>query len=356
MFNKPFRFILIVILALFLFACLLPVWITKLSWISLGVDHPNEIGDTIGGILGPVVGFIGVVVTFLAFWMQYKANEKQFKKFDDQDNDTKIERFEYKFYELLKIHRENVSEFEIVRNDGKENLKGRRVFVEMFNELEYTYSIIKAIADKLNSTEVNKNDTYSDKDVFDLAYLIFYNGFNDWAILDTEPNSLAEFHLLDARLNPLIIECLKFLADIRKRQSIQLKGNPQINNVEYPLPNVNYKMFSGHNSRLGHYFRNLFQIVAFIVKSDPVIENKYSYIKTIRAQLSNHEQLLLFYNSLSIFGQPWLENNYLDEWGMIKNMPLGLARFYLSPKDIFREKNSRDEFVFEVDEIAARNR
>ncbi len=79
MFKQPFSIILILILALFAAISFLPIVVTKLSWISLNVNKPNEIGDTIGGILGPIVGFLGVVVTFLAFWMQYKANEKQFK-------------------------------------------------------------------------------------------------------------------------------------------------------------------------------------------------------------------------------------------------------------------------------------
>ena len=358
MFKQPFSIILILILALFAAISFLPIVVTKLSWISLNVNKPNEIGDTIGGILGPIVGFLGVVVTFLAFWMQYKANEKQFKKFDEQDEDTKVERFENKFYELLKIHRDNVNEFEIVRNDDKENLKGRRIFVEMFNELEYTYLIVKTISIKLNEDSEPTAYKFSDDDSFNVSYLLFFNGFSDWSILDSEPASLSEFRLLDIKLNPLLINALKFLAHVRTKQAKQLLSQPEIQLTDklmmFPLPKVTFTLFGGHNSRLGHYYRNLFQIVTFVVNSNIKENDKYSYVKIIRAQLSNHEQLLLYYNSLSPYGQPWLDNHYFNDWRMIKNIPIDMAHFYKTPRELFEKKNKYGKYIFEVDEIASR--
>ena len=38
---------------------------------------PNEIGDAFGGLANPVIGFMGVCLTFLAFYIQYKSNERQ---------------------------------------------------------------------------------------------------------------------------------------------------------------------------------------------------------------------------------------------------------------------------------------
>lgn len=42
---------------------------------------PNEIGDSIGGILNPIIGITGSILTFLAFYIQYKANKEQKKYF-----------------------------------------------------------------------------------------------------------------------------------------------------------------------------------------------------------------------------------------------------------------------------------
>ncbi|MCR4348057.1 MAG: putative phage abortive infection protein [Sulfuricaulis sp.] len=51
---------------------------------------------------------------------------------------------------------------------------------------------------------------------------------------------------------------------------------------------------------LGHYFRNLYQIVKYI--NDSTVQNKKFYTNIIRAQLSSAELFLLFFNSLSEFG------------------------------------------------------
>jgi uncharacterized membrane protein len=92
---------------------------------SLGWNYGTTtggVGDTIGGITGPIVGFIGAILTFLAFWVQVQANKVQTKQFDKQDDDTRVDRFENKFYELLQLHKDNVDEISI---DGYEQRKNR---------------------------------------------------------------------------------------------------------------------------------------------------------------------------------------------------------------------------------------
>ncbi|MDI9366694.1 MAG: putative phage abortive infection protein [Flavobacterium sp.] len=88
--------------------------------------------------------------------------------------------------------------------------------------------------------------------------------------------------------------------------------------------NFNYKPFSGHLSRLGHYFRHLFLIVTSIVYNDVVTEYKEQmrYLKILRAQLSNHEQIFLFYNWLSDYGGEWenFDNMFFTEYCMVHNL------------------------------------
>jgi hypothetical protein len=58
-----------------------------------------------------------------------------------------------------------------------------------------------------------------------------------------------------------------------------------------------YGSFIHHEqSSLGHYFRNLYHIFKFIDESG--VKNKQWYASIVRAQLSNHELCLLFYNAL----------------------------------------------------------
>lgn len=55
-----------------------------------------------------------------------------------------------------------------------------------------------------------------------------------------------------------------------------------------------------HQSDLGHYYRNLYHTIKLVKRAD--IQNKFDYIGLVRAQLSQHEQLMLFYNGLSTKG------------------------------------------------------
>jgi len=52
---------------------------------------------------------------------------------------------------------------------------------------------------------------------------------------------------------------------------------------------------------LGHYFRNLYQIVKYVHNTE--LKNKRFYTNIIRAQLSSDELFLLFFNALSSFGR-----------------------------------------------------
>ena len=57
-----------------------------------------------------------------------------------------------------------------------------------------------------------------------------------------------------------------------------------------------------HNTTLGHYFRNLYHIVSYVDRSALDIKSKRRLIKFLRAQLSNPELELLFYNGVSMYG------------------------------------------------------
>ena len=63
-----FLFIAIVI-------CSLP-WVLTREWF-LDFSDTGEIGDTIGGIMGPFIAIAAAGLTFIAFWVQYKANIQQ---------------------------------------------------------------------------------------------------------------------------------------------------------------------------------------------------------------------------------------------------------------------------------------
>lgn len=76
-------------------------------------------------------------------------------------------------------------------------------------------------------------------------------------------------------------------------------------------------------SGLGHYFRNLYQMVKFVDSSSASLEERESYMSFIRAQLSSYELLLLFYKGLSDYGR----RNFkplIERYALLENMPKDL--------------------------------
>lgn len=65
--------------------------------------------------------------------------------------------------------------------------------------------------------------------------------------------------------------------------------------------NEYYLMFhEAYGSQLGHYFRNIYQILKFVDQS--TVQNKKFYTNLLRAQLSSYELALLFFNCISALG------------------------------------------------------
>jgi uncharacterized membrane protein len=85
---------------LVLFAFFAPVIFTSKGIVDF--SNTGGIGDTIGGIMSPFVGMASIIVMFLAFYMQFKANKLIQSQFERN-------LFENQFFEMLKIHKENAN-------------------------------------------------------------------------------------------------------------------------------------------------------------------------------------------------------------------------------------------------------
>jgi hypothetical protein len=313
------------------------------------IGHPSKydetvtgsIGDTFGGTAGPMIALIASYLTFLAFWVQLRANEQQ-------KRDLKIERFESKFYKLIEIHRNNVSEITI------RHITGRKAFISMFNELKFTYLTIDKYNNENHKINFPEHDI-SQEIIFDLSYLIFFFGVghNSSKIIIDLLGGKEEHRYFFTNLE---VYLAKIQTDWRVERK---KGNPihtDNGKISFDL-NIYYKPFDGHMSRLSHYIRHLFQLVKYVDDAESNLfshQDKYDYISTLRAQLSTHEQLLLYYNAISVLGKPWIDENYLKNYCIVKSLPLPLADFYKLPIDVLGEKNIDGKVMFEWLEIKAR--
>ncbi|MBD8488093.1 hypothetical protein IFO69_04975 [Echinicola sp. CAU 1574] len=305
----------------------IPYLLTLPTITGLEFSDSGAIGDTIGGTTAPFIGFLGVFFTFLAFYIQYEANEQTRK-------DIKLERFENKFYEMVRLHRENVQEIKI---SGKHS--GRKAFVKMYQEFNVIYKVCNAIINKYKIKNISINDQTK------LAYTIFFFGVGEIS------NRGLNYYLGEFE-EKIISSIIKELQKCQKKYSSKKNNEWQKFNLKIGKEKIKFEMdffpFDGHVSKLGHYFRHIYQTIKLpVVDSGFKDKNKeveyskrYSYVKTLRVQLSNHEQAMIYYNSFFDAGKVWWSDGTIDlkqningtesnlsyflDYGLIKNLPLNL--------------------------------
>jgi len=233
-----------------------------------------QLGNFVGGYVGTIFALISVMFLYLTL--------------RDQRESSTLEKFETKYFELIKLHRDNVAEIGIGDDFGK------KIFVILIREFREILKIAKGVVKRHNLD-------YSQEKLFVAAYcgLFFGVGPNSSRMLK---ESLFEFDkaFIDDFENSMNNEDTKH----KIKEERKLKFMP----------------FEGHQSRLGHYYRHLYQTVCYVDDKGFNID-KYEYIKTVRAQLTTHEQALLFINSLSPHGREWNEETLLLRYRLVKNIP-----------------------------------
>jgi len=330
--GKSSRMIIWILLVIGIMLSGVPILLTRVSLIPFVYENTGEIGDVIGGTTAPFIGFIGIALTFLAFWVQYQANI-------NQRSDISMERFENQYYEMLRLHKENVQEMDIA-----DAIKGRKCFVRMFYELRFVYLAVYA-----QNKSRHLKTKFDKEKLCDLSFKLFFHGIG-------EPNDDTITQLFSADEQPLITLVRAYLSNVQsgfwEKDTNGGKNHVRAIDREDGQTVFEFEMFyypfDGHSTRLGHYYRHLFQTVSFIVDSgnNLTYETKYKYLKLLRAQLSDHEQTLLYYNGLASFGREWFTREYFSEYRMIKNISFLLADFGIKPIDKLGSKNKRGENIF----------
>lgn len=250
---------------------------------------PNEIGDSIGGILNPIIGLVASILTFLAFYMQKKAN-------DDIREQFRVQQFESQFYEMLRLHKENVNEIELIKNNHI--IRGRLAFHQAVLDF---HSILKGITPTYTVTGGFQKQPENKVSPTQIQDTIFYQKLN---------YAYRIFFWNDATNPPRYT-----IGEDKTVNSFSV--------VSQLLGKTNYNW----HAILGHYYRHLFQMVKFVAnKTELDYKAKMSYLKIVRAQLSNYEQIMLFYNWLAEgYGSAWEEdtengNKFFTEYKMIHNL------------------------------------
>lgn len=84
-----------------------------------------------------------------------------------------------------------------------------------------------------------------------------------------------------------------------------------------------YEWFQkNHNDILGHYFRNLYQILRLVKKFERELEDPAIYTAIVRAQLSTYELQLLFYNCLGEMVDSGAFRDLVKRYKLLEHLPL----------------------------------
>ena len=245
-----------------------------------------------------------------------------------------------RFFELIQLHRDNVKE---IQSKGK---SGRAVFIDLKDELHEIHDRVKK---EYPVTDSQKSDIEWKKECVQISYLILFFGVN---------NSSTEYlrKLIKEIINNQEAES-KFVQNCLDKLIKEHKSQKEKNQDLY---GKHYLDYDGHQSRMGHYLRHLFQTVKYINDQPRELfpfQEKYNYIKTLRAQLSTHEQAVFMYNTISPLGDPWELSNLITDdnerlitkYNLVKNLPEGFTKD-INPKDYF------PDIFYEFDKNPTANR
>jgi hypothetical protein len=351
---------------------------------NIEFDETGQIGDFIGGVVGTIISAAGFYFLYLTFNEQRISFER--------------ERLESKFFDLIKLHRDNVSELKfdgtkLCEDDDSLYLEklvyeGKSVFKVIFNqfvicknELSPFFKRKRMFLPKYEQ-ELLENNYIKENNIdirtlaiIDICYNIVFYGLSSEGLLilnivfkekykEKFINDILHYLSLKPSNNNEILEKWMVLSNKNTRS----KRNELVENIynwrktrkipdnyEYSDTINNYhnryiKYYGGHQFRLGHYYRHLFQTVKYINNQEGINYNlKYEYVKILRAQLSTHEQAVLFLNSLSKLGAAWelkpeVNNNLkgytkkdfelITKYNLVKNIP-GETIYGIKFKDFF---------------------
>ena len=257
------------------------------------MDVLGQMGDSYGifNALFSGLAFLGVLITL---YKQSRDNRKH----------TVVEQY----YQMLDVQQKVLDEINVAQvrkvkqGEPIAVAEGRKAFVEFKIQMKYLVKAIKEVSER-------NGFKFSDIDIADIAYAVFFYGSSkSW--------------------KPFMMEYLKDYPDTERLvDAIIARLDSEKRFILY-RPNQNY---------LSVYFRNMYNAIKLIDNCGLISsEEKKDYVKILRAQLSNAELYILFFNIISRFGKKWVDNDYVTKYQLIQNLPSKYCDGY-NPKDYFPE-------------------
>lgn len=225
-----------------------------------------------------------------------KNPQKKISKTDQQ----KKANLENQFYEMLKIHCDNVKNLHaeslctdlITGNQSQKTVNGQDFFRCLLEEFNLIYS-------KIYESEKTG-------DIFNKAYRTFFFGIDSAA----------------RELKKETVEAIRSFV-FQNSNTLVWQNHPKL------IP-VKDSLFMGRMDQLVSYYRHLFLMVKTVAQFNDELfsyADKRQFLRILRAQLSSAEQTLLYYNWKSGCGEKWEEdsskpdgNHFFTDYRIIHNI------------------------------------
>lgn len=269
-----------------------------ISGINTGINPElaAKFGDFVGGFIGTLFTFLSILIVAYSILKQTSENRK---------NTVKAT-----FFQMMDYHYKNLDQIEMPKPERKNvTEKGKRGFVAFKIQINRLLQALYEINER-NNLGLNAHD------VACIAYMVFYYGLSDsWSDFFEEKISC-----YDCR-NTITRELLELS-----------KRNPDM------------RLCQPNHTILSAYFRNMYNAIKMVDSENEFTDKeKEELIKTYRAQLSNPELYILFFNVISPFGKKWREKDFINKYKLLKNIPHNYLDGY-DPKKYFK-------FTYESEEI-----
>ncbi len=214
------------------------------------------------------------------------------------------------FFKMLDFHNDLVKQITVPSLEkAKAHIEeGRRAFV--------VFKIhIKRLLEVVKQSNMSNNFLLSENQVIDAAYMMFFYGLDQkWKGFIIEKLSRYPNHIA-------------LVDDVLKRIEADDKYHLERTNQTY----------------LGVYFRNMYNSIKMVDENHYLkIEEKKDLVKILRAQISNPELYVIFFNITSRFGKNWKKNKYIFTYEFIRNIPKGYLDGY-EPNDYFPMRYEHEE-------------
>lgn len=305
--------ILLLLITISTFLMLLTMrWMDSSNYHEFGLQRLGQIGDFSSGVIGTIISLIVAIYAIRT----YKLGRQQ-------QNEASVSAM---LSTMLDLHKQNVSEIEVTYyHTAKKKYKGRDAFEVFVSELREIYGVVYEAINKIIAQDPEQYGAWSsERNKKRLAHMLSYGYF--FYDVDT-------FLITDEGGSTL------FMLSEMVRAEARLKIPEKMQNLQ-------------RHMILGHYYRHLFNMVNFIDKNTftTKYEKKAFYVTLIRSQLSDYEQILLYYNSLSTLGFDWNkplgkaeidEMNLICKYRLVKNCPYYIPYFGIDPRTEMYEKEKQ---------------